>query len=132
MRRRLLLLAPLLAFAAAPALAGGKAEKKKGGGESFIQLPTMTATAVRPDGRRGVLTVEAGVDAPDPAVRAAAERAVPRLRDAYARVLQTYAAALRPGFAPDADRLSFELQRATDQALGRKGARLLLGTVMVR
>ncbi|HYF22133.1 MAG TPA: Tat pathway signal protein [Caulobacteraceae bacterium] len=131
MRRRLFLLAPLAAALASPALAG-KAEKKKGGGESFIQMPTMTATAIRPDGRRGVLTVEAGVDAPDPAVRETAERALPRLRAAYAQILRTYAAALRPGFAPDADRLSAQLQRATDQTLGRKGARLLLGTVMVR
>jgi hypothetical protein len=39
-------------------------EKKKGGGISYIQFRTLTATVFRPDGRRGVLTVEAGVDVP--------------------------------------------------------------------
>jgi hypothetical protein len=43
----------------------------------------------------------------------------------------TYAGSLGPGSAPNADYLSRELQRQTDLVLGRPGARLLLGTILV-
>ena len=125
----------LLAFAAAPILAPVGAfaaeEKKKGGGLDFIQIPTMTATVTRRDGRRGVLTVETGIDVPDRRLRDYAEASMPRLRAAYAQVLMTYGAQLSPGTAPNADYLSRELQRQTDRVLGKPGARLLLGTILV-
>ena len=114
------------AFASAP-----KEEKKKGGGASFIQIPTMTATIVRRDGRRGVLTVETGVDVPDNGLRARAEASQPRLRAAYTQVLQVYAAGMSPGSVPNADYLSRELQRQTDLVLGKRGAKLLLGTILM-
>src|SRR5690606_27808129 len=106
-------------------------ERKKGGGPSFIQLPTLTASVMRPNGRRGVLTVEAGLDVPDGALRSRAEQAQPRLRDAYIRFLTTYAAAVPVGGPPSPDAIAAALQRSTDQVLGKPGARLLLGTVMV-
>lgn len=133
MDRRTLFAAPALAaaaLAAGTAQAAG-AERKKGGGPSFLQIPTLTASTVRADGRRGVLTVEAGVDASDPALRERAERTLPRLRDAYNTALGRFAAALRPGYAPDADRLAAELQAVTDRVLGQKGGKLLLGTIIV-
>ena len=126
-RRRLFL---CLALLAAPAI-GLAEERKKGGGETFIQIQTLTATVIRPDGRRGVMTVEAGVDAPDAAVHERALASTPRLRAAYAQILQIYAAGLPAGYAPNADYLSRELQRQTDTVLGRPGARLLLGTILV-
>ena len=129
-RRRLLLF-----LAAAPVLAPGGAlaaeEKKKGGGLDFIQIPTMTATVTRRDGRRGVLTVETGVDVPDRRLRDHAEASMPRLRAAYAQVLMTYGAQLSPGSAPNADYLSRELQRQTDLVLGKPGAKLLLGAILI-
>lgn len=135
MHRRLLLatalVAPALALQAAPALAaeGGK-ERKKGGGENFAQIPTLTASVMKADGRRGVLTVEAGVDSPNAALHARIEAQQPRLRDAYNSYLARFAAALRPGFAPDADLLSRDLQAITDRIAGR-GGKLLLGTILV-
>ncbi len=133
MNRRALFAAAVLApaLAAGSASAAGAKEKKKGGGPSYAQIPTLTATLVRADGRRGVLTLEAGVDAPDPALRARVDGLQPRLRDAYNSALGRFAATLRPGFAPDADRLSASLQAETDRVLGKKGARLLLGTIIV-
>lgn len=108
--------------------------KTGGGGSSspdtYVRFPTVTASVVRPDGRRGVLSVETGVDVADAALRERARRSVPRLRDAYAAVAQRAGQALRPGFAPDIDALGRELQAATDRVLGAPGARLLLGTVM--
>jgi hypothetical protein len=125
----------LLAFAAAPVLvpmgALAAEEKKKGGGLDFIQIPTMTATITRRDGRRGVLTVETGIDVPDHRLRDYAEASMPRLRAAYAQVLMTYGAQLSPGSAPNADYLSRELQRQTDLVLGKPGAKLLLGAILI-
>ena len=96
-----------------------------------MRLPTITANVRRVNGRRGVMTVETGVDAPDSALRARVAQSAPRLRAAYAAVVQEAAAGLLPGHPPDVERLVTRLQAATDSALGRRGARLLIGTVMV-
>jgi len=135
-RRRLFTAAFLASVAAtasggAAAAAAGPKERKKGGGATFLQLPTLTASVIRADGRRGVLTVEAGVDAADPVGFERAQALQPRLRDAYNAALARFAGALRPGFAPDADLLSRELQAATDRVYGGKGLKLLLGTILV-
>ena len=132
MRRRLLLLAPVL-LAALPgaAHASGAKDKKKGGGESFVQLAALTANVMRPDGRPAIFTVEAGLDVADAGLRARVESLTPRLRAAYMEALTRFASSLGRGAAPDADRLAAALQATTDRTLGRKGARLLLGTVMV-
>ncbi len=124
----LLLLASLAA--AAPAHASG-GERKKGGGLSFTQFKPLMATVVRPNGRRGVLSVEAGIDTPDPRLKARSDLMEPRLRDAYVQVLNAYAAAIPPGAPPDIDLLVQRLQLATDRVMGRPGSRLLIGTVIV-
>lgn len=111
------------------ASAASAAEKK--GGATFVTLPTLTANAIRADGRRGVLTVEAGIDAPDPVTKALAEKSAPRLRDAYLTALTAVAQATPPGAPPDADQISRNLQGATDRVLRRPGAHLLLGSVIV-
>lgn len=109
--------------------AANAAEKK--GGATFVTLPTLTANAIRSDGRRGVLTVEAGIDAPDPATKALAEKSAPRLRDAYLTALTAVAQATPPGAPPDTDQISRNLQGATDRVLRRSGAHVLLGSVIV-
>jgi hypothetical protein len=131
MNRRALL--PLVvALAAAPALAHADEErKKKGGGASYIQLDTLLATTTRLDGRRGVLTVEVGIDVPDGALHARAAQSTPLLHANYAEVVRIYAAGLPPGSLPNADYIARELQRQTDMTLGRPGARLLLGAVLL-
>ena len=128
MRRRDLLSAlAVLPFAGA-AQAG---DKKKPGGKGYLQLPTLTAMIFRPNGERGVLTIEAGIDTPDPALLPRVMELVPRLRDAYASTLQVFGANLRPGAAPDLDRLEAMLQADTDRVVGRRGARILFGTTLV-
>ncbi len=127
MRRRVLLLAAALA-AAVPAHAAE--EKKKGGGESYLQLPGLTAPLLRAGGGRGVLSAEAGVDTPDPVLRARVALLQPRLQDAYASVMAAFADSLRPGALPDVERLVARLQAATDRVVGRPGARFLIGTVL--
>lgn len=113
------------------------ASRKTGGGgggapqPSYLRLPTITANVRRVGGGRGVMTVETGLDTPDAALRTRAAQSQPRLRAAYAAVVQQAANALLPGAPPDVERLVAQLQAATDRTLGRAGARLLIGTVMV-
>ena len=129
MRSRLALALLLgAALLASPAIA---VERKKGGGLTFVQMPPMAAIAFRPDGRRGVLSIETGLDVKDDALRARVQAMTPRLRDAYVSSVQSYARTLGPGVPPDADRLSAQLQRETDRVLGKPGAKLLLGTILV-
>jgi hypothetical protein len=130
-RRRMLSLAVVLTLVAAPALAAEKAEKKKGGGESYIQLPTLTASIQRPNGGRGVMTVEVGIDVQDAGLRKRAQESIPLLRDAYTQTMLGYAPSLSPGAPPNPDIISAQLQRATDRALGRPGAKLLIGSILL-
>lgn len=136
MRRRLVLALAALAAAAPFAVPGAAraaegGDKRKTGGESYIQVETLTAYTVRPGGRRGVMTVDCGVDIPDAALRSRAELLLPRLRAAYVQAVQIYAGGLPAGFPPNPDFLARTLQRATDQTLGKPGARLLMGAVLV-
>ena len=125
-RRRLLAILVLPAlFLPGAALAEG-ATKKKGGGITYIQFPTLTATIFRSDGHRGVLTVEAGVDVPNGALRARVNLSAPRLRAAYVQFLQSYVYSLGPGAPPNPDYLSVALQKETDRVLGQPGAHLLM------
>ena len=123
----------LIAVMVSLALAGGAAAA---GSEhlntaTYTAFDALTANIRRVDGRRGVLTVQGGLDVKDPALRARATLSTPLLRDAYVRALSLYAASLAPGSPPDIDQIALRLQRATDDVLGRPGARLLVGTVMV-
>ena len=130
MDRRALLGLAAVAASAAAAPAGAS----EGGGSaqpSYLRLPTITANVMRSGGRRGVMTVETGLDTPDPALRTRVAQSAPRLRAAYAAVVQQAAGALLPGAPPDLERLIAQLQAATDRTVGRAGARLLIGTVMV-
>jgi hypothetical protein len=128
MRRR----AILAALTILPLAAGvAEAADKKAGGMNFLQLPTLTAAIIRSDGRRGVLTVEAGIDAPDLQLRQKVLLSEPRLRDAYNASLMVIGAGLVPGSVPDLDKLSARLQADTDRILGRPGARFLIGTTLI-
>lgn len=113
-----------------PALASG-GEKKKGGGASYIQIQTLTASIFRRNGSRGVMTMEVGVDVADEHLREKAAASAPRLRAAYAQVLQIYASGLPVATPPDADYLAVKFQRETDRVLGKAGAKLLVGTILV-
>ena len=132
MKRRALLAAPL-ALAATPALAGGGGGGGGGGSATggYVRYPTITATTIRSDGRRGVMTVETGVDAPDAALKLRAEQSQPRMRAVFNILVQREANTLLPGGVPNVERLAAQLQSATNIILGQRGARLLIGTVMI-
>jgi len=130
MDRRALL--GLAAVAVSTVATPAAAREAKGAPQpSYLRLPTIAANVIRPGGRRGVFTVETGVDATDAALRTRVAQSAPRLRAAYAVVVQQAANAMLPGAPPDVERLVAQLQAATNRVLGRAGARLLIGTVMV-
>ncbi len=108
-----------------------KGEKKFTGGASYVPIQTVLGTMRRGDGRRGVLSVECGLDIPDAALRERAHASIPRLRSAYASTVQTYAAGLPAGAPPNVDFIGRNLQQQTDAILGRRGAKVLLGAVVV-
>ena len=129
MRRRDLI--ALLALAAAPSVAVAAGEKKKkSGGPNYLQLDTLTGATRKANGRRGVLTVDCGLEVQDAKLRDYADKSLPRLRAAYVQVVEVYAAGLPPNTEPNADYLVRELQRQTDLILKRPGARLLIGAIV--
>jgi hypothetical protein len=132
MDRRLLL--GFIALAALPADAraasGGEGDNKTASNSTYLALGNLLGTTKRADGRRGVLSVDCGLDVPDPALRKRAEQSVPRLRAAYVQTVQSYAAGLAPGQLPSPDYLGQALQRQTDAVLGKPGARVLLGAII--
>lgn len=129
MDRRLFLSLVAAALPAAAQASGG--EKKKSGGGTYVPLETLLGATLRASGRRGVLAVDCGLDVPDAALRKRVEQSAPRLRAAYVQIIQSYAAGLNPGALPNADYIGQALQRQTDATLGRPGARVLLGAIVV-
>ena len=130
MERRALLGLAVVATAAASTSARASSGGAAASADTYIRLPVITASILQANGRRGVLTIETGVDVPDATLRTRAQQSAPRLRAAYNTVAQRFANGVRPGAVPNIDQLSAELQAATNATVGRAGARVLLGTVM--
>lgn len=130
MERRALLSFALL-FAVAPLAAVAEDKKKRSGGATYLVIETLVGTTNKGGGRRGVLTVECGIDVQDAGLRERVQQSMPRLRAAYAQTVMIYAAGLPSGAPPNADFLGTALQRNTDAVVGRPGARLLLGPILV-
>lgn len=100
---------------------------------SYLMLEPLYATIIDDDRPVGLLMVSVGIDVPSSSLRDEAEHALPVLRDAYMRSLMAFAAtAVRPTEQPDVNDLADRLQRVTDRALGKKGAKLLLAQVAMR
>jgi hypothetical protein len=130
MRRSLIRCLLVLAIAA-PAVAQAEHGGEKKSKQSYMTLDPVAVSVMRPGGRRGVLTVEIGIDAPDSALRDKLDLYGPPLRSAYVSALQPYALGLPPGSPPNADYISMALQRETDRVLGRRGGKLLIGSILV-
>ena len=111
--------------------AGEESKKKKSGGLNYIPINPITGTTNKAGGRRGVLSVDCGLQVDDPKLREYAELSLPRLRAAYEQVIQIYASGLPSGSEPNTEFIVQALQRQTDLILKRPGARLLIGAVLV-
>src|SRR5690348_11979804 len=98
-----------IAAAALPGLAlassGGEDPKKRSGGSNYLVVQTLVGTTTK-GAKRGVLTVECGLDVQDEKLRERTKQSMPRLRAAYAQIVQVYAAGLTPGQPPNVDFLA--------------------------
>jgi hypothetical protein len=133
MRRRdlIALFALALPFGVSGAArAGEDKKKKKSGGEDYLPVDAITGTTNKAGGRRGVLSVDCGLQIEDPKLREYADKSMPRLRAAYVQTIQVYAAGLPSGSEPNVDFIVQALQRQTDMVLKRTGAKLLIGAVV--
>ena len=133
MRRRDLIALLVIAAPLGVARAAGAGEEKKkkvSGGEDYLPVTAITGTTNRGAGRRGVLSVDCGLEIPDAKLRDYADKSMPRLRAAYVQTIQVYAAGMPPGSEPNIDFIVQALQRQTDLILKRPGAKLLIGAVV--
>lgn len=100
--------------------------------ESWVTVYPIAVSIVQDDKVRGQFQVWLGMDVPDEALRARAEEIKPRLRDAWLSRLSQYASiTLRQRKPANIDDVSRLLQSTADQTLGKPGARVLLGSVVV-
>lgn len=101
--------------------------------KSYVGLKPFYATILDNDRPVGLLLVSIGLHIPNAELRAQTLRAMPLLRDRYVRNLMVFtAAAVRPWRQPDVNVIADRLQRVTNRVLHSKGAKVLLGQVMIR
>jgi flagellar basal body-associated protein FliL len=98
--------------------------------DSYVVVDPFVISVMEMHRVRGRLQIEFGLDIPDSRLRNRAEAMMPRLRDAYVRGLNRYAATrVRAGRAPDVADIAVHLQHWTNEVLGEEGARVLLMNV---
>ena len=133
MRRRDLIAVLALAAPLGVASAANGAEDKKkkvSGGADYLPVEPIIGTVNKPGGRRGVLSVDCGLQIEDAKLRELADKSMPRLHAAYVQTVQVYAAGLPSGAEPNIEFIVQALQRQTDLVLKRPGAKLLIGAVI--
>ena len=106
-------------------------EKKKGGGKGYTQFPMITVFTQVNATQHGTLSIDMGLYTDDTKLQDQIKLFMPRLQDAYLSRLQSYANGLNARSLADPDFVSLQLQQATDRVLGRAGAKVLLGSVLL-
>jgi hypothetical protein len=124
------------AFAAPPAHAtptnANPEAKRITGSEHYFPTFGLRASISRGFNVQGVLSVDAGLDIPNPKTRKTAEGLRPRLMSAMRDAVLNYASlSYVVGERPDADLLKARLQKAVDLVLGKGEATVALASVMV-
>jgi hypothetical protein len=130
MRRRDLIAVLALAAPLGVARAAEDKKKKVSGGADYLPVEPIIGTTNKPGGRRGVLSVDCGLQIEDAKLRELADKSMPRLHAAYVQTVQVYAAGLPSGAEPNIEFIVQALQRQTDLVLKRPGAKLLIGAVI--
>jgi hypothetical protein len=133
LRRHLLTVllgASLSTLASAPAFANSE-PKKKGGGVGYTQFATISVFTDAGKRKHGTMSVDMGLYSEDEKLVAQIKLNQPRLQDAYLSRLQSYAGTLNSRSLVDTGFITTQLQTATDAILGRKGAQVLLGSILL-
>jgi flagellar basal body-associated protein FliL len=111
---------------------GGAPKRPPTSLKSWVMVDPFTISVIQDGDVRGTFTVNFGMDVPDGELRERAEVLMPRLRDAWLRSLNLYAAtALRPRRQADVAELSARIQRTADEVLGKTGAKVLMAQAVV-
>lgn len=99
--------------------------------ESYLPMPTLSASVLQRNASRGVIVVDMGLDIPDADLRNRARLNAPRLRDALRTALAAYASTYyRDRTAPDPTELTRQMQNAINRVLGADGARVLMANII--
>jgi len=117
------------ATATSAAMAGEA--KKKGGGPGYTQFPSINVFTQGNQRSHGTMSIDMGLYCEDPKLSDTVKLYIPRLRDAYLMRMQSYAASLTASSLVDPDYVTVQLQQATDQVVGHKGAKVLLGSILL-
>jgi len=128
-RRQFLILTALSGLITPAALASEP--KKKGGGEGYTQFKTINVFTQASRRRHGTLSVDMGLYSDNAKLVEQIKLYQPRLQDAYVARLQAYAGTLNSNALVDTGFIAMQLQSATDAILGRTGAKVLLGTILL-
>ena len=128
-RRQFLILTALSGLITPAALASEP--KKKGGGEGYTQFKTINVFTQASRRRHGTLSVDMGLYSENAKLVEQIKLYQPRLQDAYVARLQAYAGTLNSNALVDTGFIAMQLQSATDAILGRAGAKVLLGTILL-
>jgi flagellar basal body-associated protein FliL len=100
--------------------------------KSWVMVDPFTISVIQDGAVRGTFTINFGMDVPDNSLREKAETMMPRLRDAWLRSLNLYAAtSLRPKRQADIAELSARIQQTADEVLGKPGAKVLMAQAVV-
>jgi hypothetical protein len=122
---------PAFAQTPAPEQAPASRQERLTSAESYVPLPTLSASVLLRYSARGTIVVDMGLDIPDADLRRRAQLNSPRVRDALRTALATYASTYyRDRTAPDPAALTRLMQQATDRTLGAPGARVLLVNII--
>jgi hypothetical protein len=134
-RAQLVFLIALLAFpmvSAGPVqAAGGGGAKTTGPTTPYVRMRALNVNILRSSGARTVVTFEVGIFVTDPNLLKRTDASIPRLQAAFGQIVQGYMVGLPTGTIPNADYLAQMLQKETDRVVGQKGAKLLLGTIII-
>lgn len=121
----------ILAPQLAPHMALASAPPKKTGNDAYTRMPMLTIATRQVGRRRGTMTIESGLFADAPKIAERIQIMMPRLTDGFITALQPYAQTLTASSLVDTDFVSKQLQTTTDTILGQKGARVLLGSIVL-
>jgi hypothetical protein len=142
MRLSALLAALALAAAEPAAAAGGSGnatsqqapasrQERLTSAQSYVPVPTLSASVLQRTSTRGTIVVDMGLDIPDAELRRLAQVHAPRVRDALRTALSTYASTYyRDRTPPDPATLTRLMQQSIDRVLGGEGAQVLLVNII--
>jgi len=104
-----------------------------GGSASFVALPPLSIPVIQRSTVHGFLQLEIVLKIDDPALQRQVRSLFPRLKDAYLRNMNAYAANhVRPGQKPDVESIGRTLQAITDYTLANNNTKVLFSQIMLQ